>query len=42
LQALEADAPASQLGPELRKRPAIGPRLHSSLGESILDRCTND
>jgi predicted metal-dependent hydrolase len=29
LQALEADAPASQLGPESRKRPAIEP-LHPS------------
>jgi predicted metal-dependent hydrolase len=42
LQALEADAPASQLGPESRKRPAIGPPLHSSLAESITDGCTND
>jgi predicted metal-dependent hydrolase len=42
LQALEADAPASQLGPESRKRPAIGPPLHSSLAESIMDGCTND
>jgi len=42
LQALEADAPASQLGPESRKRPAIGPPLHSSLAENIMDRCTND
>jgi hypothetical protein len=29
LQALEADAPASQLGPESRKRPAIGPPCRS-------------
>ena len=42
LQALEADAPASQLGPESRKRPAIGPALHSSLAENIMDGCTND
>ena len=30
-----ADPPASQLSPESRKRPAIGPPLHSSLYSSV-------
>lgn len=36
LQALEADAPACPLGPESRKRPAIGPPPHSSPPEGCL------
>jgi hypothetical protein len=38
LQALEADAPASQPGPESRKRPAIRPPV----AENIMDGSTND